>query len=481
MASSDTVTKRRQTAGRQVRGWRATSAAGRTVHWSARLIGLFVVMLLVVAIGVSVRSPEPVAPVYSASEQAQLNAEQRYRTLADVVRATTAGGAAATAAAVAATDPTRTALLTAIAADLDAQADAVALPRPPVPAGGTTTDGATASGGPSDPAAAATPGKRGADPARVLTMLRESALRSLRDAVEAEPGPARVLAAAGANQWRHTVLLAEALGAESGLPPSDALPVGDLTAGAGLFAEDAEPHGPQEPPVGGTTDDGGSPLPAEDAGDDDSAADTPENAAAPGTGDPAPSECAGAPLGSEADRQALLTAKKAEDQARYGYEVAGALLPDPAGALALSAIHREAADVAADLLAGLCDPAAPAPVGIAISPAFRADPATATRELEQDHAELYAGLVSAAMSDVARAWAVVSFSAAAQRSLDAGTPLETFPRLDADLAGAADGPSSPAVIRVPDNPTPTEAAPTEATPTEAEPTEAEPTEPTDGL
>ncbi len=431
-----------------MRGGRVTAAVGRAVRWSARLIGLVVVVLLVVGIGVGIRSPDVAAPVYSASERAQLNAEARYRTLADVARVT---------ATTTTADPARTELMTAIAAHLDAQADTVVLPRPPVPARGTTTGGASAGisldpldpsypsdpPNPSDPlhsSAAATPGKPDADPARVLVMLRDSALRSLRDAVKAEPGPARVLAAAGANQWRHTVLLAEALGAESGLPPADALPP-----------------------------------------------DAPEDADAPGTGDPVPSECAGAPLGSEADRQALLTAKKAEDQALYGYEVAAALLPDPAGALALSAIHREAADVAADLLTGLCDPAAPAPVGFAIGRAFRADPVTATRELEQDHAELYAGLVSAASSDVVRAWAVASFSAAAQRSLDAGTPLEAFPGLNTDLAGAADGPLSSAVTPVPDTATPTgptgptgptATAPTEPQPTEPQPAATEPTDPT---
>lgn len=360
-------------------------------------------MLLVVGVGLGVRAPEPPARVYSVSEQAQLDAEHRYRSAADRARTTAADPGLAPAAA---------AELAAAAEDLDEQADAVALPRSPGPTAedgspprtSPVPDGRPGGSGPAadpgagtgtrtagDAAASAAP----ADAPAVLAILRDSALLSLRDAARADPGPGRVLAAAGVNQWRHTLRLGQALGADPGLPAPGALSAVDLAAGTGPFADLPEQTEPAEPL-------GGAPA--------------------------APAECAGTAVGPEADRLALLGARTAEDQARYAYEVAAALLPEPARALDAASTHREAADAASDRLAALCVPADPTPAGYAIGPDFRADPLAATRAIEQEHAELYAGLI-ATVGPETRAWAVTSFSAAAQRSIEAGTPLEALPGL----------------------------------------------------
>ncbi|MFJ6001953.1 DUF4439 domain-containing protein [Arthrobacter sp. NPDC092385] len=424
MASSGTVMMRGRAGGQQVRGGRAASAAARVVRWSAALIGLFLVVLLVAGIGTGLRTPEPEAPAYSASEQAQLDAEGRFRTLA------------ADARAAAAADPARAERLAAVAADLDVQAAAVALPRSPASAdatdAGMTPDAgsstASAPGGPADPPDSGDPTASPVDGARVLALLRDSSLRSLRDAVGAEPGAARVLAASGVNQWRHAVLLGQVLGAETDLPSADALPPADLAAGTGLFGEPAAVL-PSQPAAGGVGEVGAR------------------------VG--APDECAGTPLGPDADRQALLNAQAAEDRARYGYEVAAALLPDAEGALARSAAHRAAGVAAARLLVRLCAEPGPAPAGFSIAPAFRADPAGALRELEQDHAALYAGLVPTVGPEV-RPWAIASYNAAAQRSLDDGTPLEALPALQAGVAGTADVAPASAATGGPDAPAPTE-------------------------
>ncbi|WP_189636330.1 DUF4439 domain-containing protein [Arthrobacter sp. NamB2] len=409
---------RGQESRQQASGGRVASAAGRAVRWSGRLIGLVIAVLLVVGIGVGVRSPEPQGRVYSASEQAQLDAEDRFRALAEDARA------------AAAVQPALADRLTAAASDLDVQADAVALPRSPTPAptapsvesDETTANGGTATGrtpSPSgdSPGPGSTPATPPVDGMLVLAMLRESALESLGDAVSAEPGAARVLASAGANQWWHASALGQVLGVSPDLPP--------LGESVGTAAEDQP---------GAST-----PARAED-----------------GT---IAGECAGTPLGPDADRQALLAAKNAEDQARYGYEVAAALLEDRAGALARSAEHDAAADAAADRLAALCVPAAPAPAGFTISAAFRADPSRALRDLEQDHVALYAGLVSA-VSPAVRPWAVTSLNAAVQRSIGAGAALEPLPGLDDGPEGTAGAaPTSASVVPTPQGPpAPVEAA-----------------------
>ncbi|MDN4612727.1 DUF4439 domain-containing protein [Arthrobacter burdickii] len=457
MASSGTVNMRAETGGQRVRGSRV---AGRVLRWSAGLIGLFAVVLLMagIVVGIGLRSAEPPAPVYSAGEQAQLDAEGRYRALAADARA-----AAALQPALEAALGER---LAAVAADLDAQADAVSLPRSPAPApegtdaggasAGSTSAGSTSAGTPIDPVpatGASSSAEVPVDGPRLLSMLRDSALRSLRDAVDAEPGPARVLASAGANQWRQAVLIGQALGTEPGLPAADTLSAADLTADeAGLVAPTGPTSSTGPAPSGGPA---GVPAPTSSA--DPAGANDPADAPAPNSsGDPpgaltpassadaaSPDDCAGTPLGTEADRQALQNAKRAEDEARYGYEVAAALVPDPAAALARSAVHQAAADAAARRLAELCVPVAPAPAGFAIAPAFRADPEAALRELEQDHAELYAGLVSAVGPDV-RAWAVASYNAAVQRSLEAGTPLDAFPGLATESGAGSAGDSASA-------------------------------------
>ncbi|MHA7239186.1 DUF4439 domain-containing protein [Arthrobacter sp. TMS1-12-1] len=390
------MTKRAGTDGRQAGAARSGSPAGRLARRAAGLVALFAVMLLVVGVGLGVRSPEPRERAFSATEQAQLDAEQRYRAAADQARSTAADPALA---------PEAAAELAAAAADLDVQADAVALPRSPGPEGGAA-DAATTDPTPGGP----TPGGTTADgptadaPA-LLALLRDSALRSLRDAAGAEPGPGRVLAASGVNQWRHALQLGHALGMDPGLPAPDALSAADLAAGTGPFAAVAGPASPAA----------ASPTP--------------------------PAECAGTPLRPDADRRALLEARTAEDQARYAYEVAAALLPEPARALGLAATHRAAADAATARLAALCVPAAPAPAGYALGPDFRADPLTAMRSIEQDHAELYAGLI-ATVGPGSRAWAITSFSAAAQRSVDAGTPLDALPGLAGSAPAATPAPAS---------------------------------------
>lgn len=326
--------------------------------WLLRLAAGFVLVLILLTLGVGGGSPDGHRIVSSAAEQAQLDTEGRFRALAEQVRAATGS------------DSALSARLAPLAADLDVQADAVALPRRP--GGGT---GSTSAVPPTT--AAATPGSA----ADLLPALRESALRSLRDAVTADPGPSRVLAAAGANQWRHAALLGEALDVEPGLPPPDAV----VTAG--------------ETPAG----------PAEGQAD----------------------ACAGAPLGPEADRVALQSARSAEDQAAYGYEVAAGLLDDPAPALSRARLHAHLADAATARLAELCVSAPTAPPAYTIDAAFRADPAAALRVVEQDQAELYAGLLSTVGSG-GRAWIVSSFNAAAQRSLADGTPLGALPGLSTD-------------------------------------------------
>ncbi|WP_208740791.1 DUF4439 domain-containing protein [Arthrobacter agilis] len=427
MASSDTVINRAQAGGQQERGARLATAAGTAIRWSAWLVGLFVVVLLAVGAWLLLGSAEPPARVYSPSEQAQLDAEGRYR------------GLAADARAAAAADPALAERLSAIASDLEEQAAAVSLPRSPsrAPAG---ADAPTDPPPPASAAAAPAPSPTAApaDPVSLLAMLRDSSLRSLSDAVDAEPGPARVLASAGANQWRQAVLLGGVLGVGTELPAAEALTAEDLDPEQGASADPARSGTPASVPATseGAASEGAA---SEGAASGDGASG--DGASGPTTAGPAtPEECAGTPLGPDADRQALLGATRAEEQARYGYEVAAALLPDPAPALALSATHRAAADTAAERLAALCEPAAPAPAGHAVGPAFRADPAAALRDLEQDHTEFYAGLV-ATVSTAERAWAVTSLNAAVQRSTEAGAPLAPLPGLQAEAAGTTGDPT----------------------------------------
>lgn len=266
MGSSETVSRQADTGREQGRDGTTASAAGRWARAAARLVGLFLVVLLVVGVGVGVTPAEPQAPVYSAAERTQLDAEGRYRALAEDARE------------AAAADPALADALLAVAADLAAQAEAVALPRSTEPPEGSTSSdptspnaspGATDSSGstdasgssdasgpsdPSEPSNPPVPAPPPADAAGVLALLRDSALRSLSDAVGAEPGPARVLASAGANQWRHAVLLGALLGADAGLPPADAVPPGDLVGSRGLFAAvapaPATPVAPSAPDTG---------------------------------------------------------------------------------------------------------------------------------------------------------------------------------------------------------------------------------------
>ncbi len=335
-------------------------------RWLVRLAAGFVLLLLGLVLGSGVPGPHRV--VFSAAEQAQQDAEGRFSSLADRARA-------------AATDsPAGAGLFVSLAEDLDAQAAAVALPRRP------DLDPAT-DGSPiptPTPTPLPTPLPALSDPQGLLAALRNSAEQSLRDAVTAEPGPSRVLAAAGANQWRHAVLLGEMLGVEPGLPPLE----------AALGVRDPGDTGPQG-------------APAADAGD-----------------------CDGAALVSDAGRQALQAARQAEDEARYGYEVGAALLDDPEALLGRARLHGGRADAAALRLGGLCAPVPPPAAGYAIRDGFHADAGAALRELEQDHAELYAGLLST-VDPAERAWIIVSFNAAAQRSLAAGTALEALPGLGA--------------------------------------------------
>ncbi|MBG6223986.1 hypothetical protein IWX63_000541 [Arthrobacter sp. CAN_A2] len=432
MASSGTVTKRAETDRQQAGGRRSGSRAWRLVRRSVGLIGLFAVMLLAVGIGWGIRSPAPQERAYSTSEQAQLDAEHRYRSAADRARTTAADPALA---------PEAAAELAAAAADLDEQADAVALPRSPGPTADPGAD-ATATSSSTSTDAAAAAGAAPADAPDLLAILRDSALLSLRDAARAEPGPSRVLAAAGVNQWRHVLQLGDALGVDPGLPSPDALSAVDLAAGTGPFAAPAPPA-PAAPAAdadaAGTADAPGSPADAGSSTPDGTTGSTGPDGPTSPTAPNLPAECAGTPLGPDSDRQALLTARTAEDQARYAYEVAAALLPEPTRAMDLASTHRKAAEAAADHLTALCVPPGPGPAGYAIGPDFRADPLAAAREIEQDHTELYAGLI-ATVGPEARAWAITSFSAAALRSLDAGTPLEALP----GLAGSAPTPGSSA-------------------------------------
>ncbi|THJ67736.1 DUF4439 domain-containing protein [Arthrobacter echini] len=346
------------------RGWNDGNRLDRgPVRWMVRLAAGFVLVLVVLGLGMG--APGEPRSVSSAAEQAQQDAEGRFRALAAQVR-----GAAVD-------DPSTADLLGALATDLDVQADAVALPWPA--ADGAAPAAATGVPGGSPPAGAAP-----ADAQSVLVRLRDSAEQSLRDAVTAEPGPARVLAAAGANQWRHAVLLGEALDVDPGLPSVEAAVI------TGFDRISA----PRSAPAG--------------------------------------EDCTGTEQASDAERLALESARLAEEEARYGYEVAAALMGDPAPALARARLHGDLANAAARRLGALCVPVAAAPPAYAIDAAFRADPAAALRELEQDGAELYAGLVST-VGPGGRGWIVASFNAATQRSLAAGTPLDALPGLRVDV------------------------------------------------
>ncbi len=338
--------------------------------WLLRVAAGFVLVLVLLTLGLGGGTADGHRIVSSAAQQAQLDAEGRFRTLAEQARAATG------------TDPALAARLAPLAADLDVQAAAVALPRPP---GGGTAPALSVP--PLTPAA--TPGSA----ADLLPALRESALRSLRDAVTADPGPGRVLAAAGANQWRHAVLLGEALGVEPGLPSPDATVTAAVTAGEPAVGQEPGQAEGQEPGQAGA--------------------------------------CAGTPLGPEADRVALQSARSAEEQAGYGYEVAAGLLDDPAPALVRARLHADLAAAAAARLAELCVTVPPAPLAYTIDAAFRADPVAALRDVDQERAELYAGLLPT-VGPGGRAWIVASFNAAAQRSLAAGTPLDALPGLVVD-------------------------------------------------
>ena len=423
MASSIPVGSRRPTGGEQGSDEPVDAAFGRPLRWSLVVLAALVAVLVVTGIALDARSDGSAEPARSPAEQSQLDAEARFRSLA------------ASARGVATTDPALAERLGSLAADLEAQADAVALPQVPGPEGPGQDSTPTSAGQPNapSPTSSLTGAPSTAAPAPptapdVLQLLSESTLASLLAAVDADPGPSRVLASAGVNQWRHTALLAGALGVEPPLPPAGTFPAADLSAGTGVFARVAA-----SVPTTGQTG-----VPAS----------TPE---ASGDGEPL-GECSGTPLGSDADRRALATVRLAEEEARYAYEVAAARLPDQRGLLERSAAHAEAAAEAGHRLATLCVGAGPAAAGFALGAEFRENPSSALRGLEQEHLELYAGVVPSVSRDL-RSWAIAALSTAVQRSAAMGIPVETFPGLPTPAPASTGG--------APDDGTPTDGTTTD--------------------
>jgi hypothetical protein len=203
-------------------------------------------------------------------------------------------------------------------------------------------------------------------PAGFLGDLTASAGENLSDAVQAEPGIARLLASVGSSQLQQ----AASLGAVLGVPV-------EAPGAAGLEADD----GPA---------------------------------------------CTGEPRGSTQQRRALLSAVRTEDRVVYAYEVAAARLPDPDALLAASREHAAVAAAAASALAGLCAPPAPLPPAYALAPEFLADPAAGIARLEQEVSVFYGSVVGSG-GPALRTWAVGRLTTAVQRSFALDGVAEPFP------------------------------------------------------
>lgn len=336
---------------------RATGKTGAPPAGS-RAAGLLVpvlVFLLATGAGVAVLSPRGGSePTFT--ERAQQASADRARDLA------------ADAAVLAAAAPTAGYAETAEL--LEAQASGLAPAGPDGARGkevGTRsgTQSSTQSGAP-DAAAESTAPAVPLTPAGFLEDLTASAGRNLADAVQAEPGIARLLASVGGSQWQQ----AASLGALLGLPV-------EAPAAAGLNADDS----------------------------------------------PA---CTEKPRGSAEQRRALLSAVRAEDRAVYAYEVAAARLPDPGALLAASREHAAVAAAATSALAGLCAPPAPVPPAYALAPEFLADPAAGIARLEQELSVFYGSVVGSG-GPALRGWAVGRLTTAVQRSFALDGVAEPFP------------------------------------------------------
>ncbi|RJU01555.1 DUF4439 domain-containing protein [Arthrobacter frigidicola] len=320
----------------------------------SRAAGLLVpvlVFLLVTGAGVAALSPRGGSePTFT--ERAQQASADRARDLA------------ADAAVLAAAAPTAGYAETAEL--LEAQASGLA---PASPDGARGKNAGTRSGtgtGAPDAAAESTSPAVPLTPAEFLEDLRASAGRNLADAVQAEPGIARLLASVGSSQWQQAASLSAVLG----------LPV-EAPAAAGLNAADS----------------------------------------------PA---CTEKPRGSAEQRRALLSAVRTEDRAVYAYEVAAARLPDPEALLAASREHAAVAAAATSALAGLCAPPAPVPPAYALAPEFLADPAAGIARLEQEVSVFYGSVVGSG-GPALRGWAVGRLTTAVQRSFALDGVAEPFP------------------------------------------------------
>ncbi|KNC18994.1 hypothetical protein AC792_08810 [Arthrobacter sp. RIT-PI-e] len=362
-------------------------------------LGAVVTPLLITWIAADALPGAPVVPAPSRAGQAQRDAEERYRALA--------GDARIVAGSPTAADPALAVRLGDLAADLEAQADAVAPPRPVEPSATEVPDDA----------AQAAPAPSVAD---VLQRLGDSAPISLLPAADADPGPPGVLAAAGAHPRRHPAPLAEALGTAPPLTPAGVFPADHLLTGTGMFADAAARLAADRTDSADQEDDGTADGAAGTAPADESLPDGSRSDAGTVSG-----KCA------DADRHALRTVRLAEEGARYAYEVAAARLPGERDALlGRSATHAAAAEEAGRRLAALCASSDPVPPGFALDAGFDTDAPAALGRLEQQHVELYAGSVPSAGRET-RAWVIAELTAAVQWTAAAGSPLETFPGLGA--------------------------------------------------
>ncbi|WP_347110570.1 ferritin-like domain-containing protein [Paenarthrobacter sp. S56] len=247
---------------------------------------------------------------------------------------------------------------------------------------------------PPAPAPAATPPTASA----VVEGLAASGRRRLRDAVEADGGMARLLAAVGTSQ----LLEAERLGASFKL---------DLPAPEPAAKASAAATAPQCPSA------------------------TPTSASAT----PAGSTRA---LAEATTVSALAAAVRSEQEAVYVHQVALKRLNDAAAVTAAKnlATHEQLLQQAESLTRLNCGDVPRREAGYRLSAEFSKDPAASLGALESGSLPVYGDLV--ALSDgPARQWAVDNLLAAARRGLGWGTSVPALPGLELDVGNLPQLPS----------------------------------------
>jgi hypothetical protein len=353
---------------------------------------LFVCLaLIVVSLGMVLRPASPAEPPVSERVRAAALADAlRLRTASEQLGAGTASPAVPALATAARPALDRTVSL------LTTQARALLLPgQAASPAAAATTTAAT------PPAAAGTAAPVTA--AGLAADLAASGRQRLADAVAADGGMARLLAAVGAAQLLQSSAVAAAAGA-----PDPAAAAPDAGAAAGPAVPTASATAPS-PAVG-------CPVPA----------DPPSEAAAAG----------GPPVRGAADLGGALAALiRAELETVYGYQVALTRLDGGAAKTAADQLARhEALITAAEALSRASCAPIPAPeAGYALDPAFLAAPGPGLGALESGSLTAYGDLV--ALSDgTTRQWAVSGLLEAARRAALWGAEPGALPGLAADPA-----------------------------------------------